>query len=174
MLYILLIFLIIIIILLLFKNNIESYENNKINVINANIKKYKEIMFNNNEKKLYKIGLNENIDIREEDCFDKCDHSNCLKMMNQKKILNQCLECNKQKNKCFNKSIIGGNCDDCSIENNEDKLDCYDVNNFGCPNPENINFSVGINPYYVQVNDNNLNSPYDKKCIFCWNILGNI
>ena len=141
---------------------------------NNSIKEYKDIMFNNDKRKLYKVGLSDNINILEEDCFDKCDQSNCVKMLNQKKILNDCLKCNIQKKKCFNKSIIGGNCDDCDIENIEDKLDCYDVKNFGCPNPENINYSSGIDPYYIQINDNNINSPYNKKCVFCWNILDNI
>jgi hypothetical protein len=171
MLYIILIFLIIIIILLLWKNNIESYENETINI---NINKYKDIMFNNNKKNLYKLALNDNIKIFQEDCFDKCDKSSCIKLYDKKKILNECLKCNIQNNKCYNKSIIGGNCDDCNVKNIEDKLDCYDVNNFGCANPKNINYSVGVDPYYIQLNENNISSPYNKKCVFCWNILDNI
>jgi hypothetical protein len=167
----------IILIFIFFNKNIENYDNNNNNnndTINININKYKNIMFNNDKKNLYKIGLNDNIKILKDDCFDKCDKSNCIKMFDKKKILDKCLKCNIQKNKCFNKSIIGGNCDDCDIEKIEDKLDCYDINNFGCPNPNNINFSNGIDPYYIELNDNNINSPYNKKCVFCWNILDNI
>jgi len=193
MLYIILIFLLlIIIILLVFKKNFENYENTinlqdnlfvnnelpydsgKNTTLNFDIKQYKQTILNNNKKKLYKIGLNDNINILEEDCFEKCDQSNCIKLNNQKKILKECLKCNIQKNKCYNKSIIGGNCNDCDIENIEDKIDCYDVNNFGCPNPKNLNYNTGVNPYYIQINDNNINSPYDKKCVFCWNIFDNI
>ena len=176
MLYIILIIILLIIILFLYENNIEKYENLNENstIINTDIKKYKNIMFNNNKKNLYKIGLNENIKIFEEDCFEKCDKTSCIKMLNQKKLLNDCLKCNNQKNKCFNKSIIGGNCDDCNIKDGDDKLDCYNINNFGCPDPKNINYDVGVDPYYFEINDNNINSPYDKKCVFCWNILNNI
>ena len=188
--FLLIIFLLIII--LLCKKNFESYENimnlsdnllmnnellddsGKNTTLNIDIKKYKQIMLNNDKKKLYKIGLNNNINILEEDCFEKCDQSNCIKLNNQKKLLKECLKCNIQKNKCYNKSIIGGNCDDCDIENIEDKIDCYDVNNFGCPNPKNLNYNNGVDPYYIQINDNNINSPYNKKCVFCWNIFNNI
>jgi hypothetical protein len=183
MLYIILIFLLlIIIILLLWKNKVEFYQNidgllhdsGENDILNVEIKKYKTIMLDNNKKKLYKIGLNDSITVTDEDCYDKCDQSNCIKMSDKKKLLNECLKCNIQKNKCYNKSIIGGNCDDCNIENIEDKLDCYDVKNFGCPNPKNLNYSVGVDPYYIQIKDNNINSPYNKKCVFCWNILDNI
>jgi hypothetical protein len=152
-------------------------KNQKENYQNIDIKSYKELMFKNyeeNNKNLYKIGLNNNIKIQEEDCDDKCDKQNCIKMHERKKILNECLQCNIQKKKCFHKSIIGGNCDDCDIDNIEDKLNCYDVNHFGCPNPENINDYNGISHYYIELNDNSINSPFNKKCVFCWNIVDNI
>lgn len=181
MLYIILFLISIIIILLICKNSLDSYENmqslNDIEenyVLNLDIKKYKKLMFNNNKKNLYKIGLDDSIIPTDEDCFDNCDKSSCIKMIDQKKKLTECLKCNIQKNKCYNKSIIGGNCDDCNIEKNEDKLDCYDVNNFGCPNPTNINYSKGVYPYYVKLNNNNSNFTYTKKCVFCSNILDNI
>jgi hypothetical protein len=166
---IILVIILIIFILLLCKNKIENFKN-----IDIQFDEYKNIMFKNDGKKLYKVELNDNINILEEDCYDKCDHTDCVKLYNKKKILKECLKCNIQKNKCYNKSIIGGNCDDCDIENIEDKLDCYDISNFGCPNPKNISYNKGIDPYYIEVNDNNINSPYSKKCIFCWSILDNI
>ena len=48
------------------------------------IKKYKEVMLNNNNEKLFKISLN-NIPILEEDCFSKCDKANCIKLDQLKK-----------------------------------------------------------------------------------------
>ena len=125
-------------------------------------------MFNNDKRKLYKVGLSDNINILEEDCFDKCDQSNCVKMLNQKKILNDCLKCNIQKKKCFNKSIIGGNCDDCM--KGETPIDCLRTDNFGCTNPANFNSFNGSYPYYFELPDYNITSPLDQKCVFCWQI----
>jgi len=135
-----------------------------------NLIEYQNIMLENNNKKLYKIGFNDNIKIYEEDCFDKCDMKNCIKLDDRTNLLDKCLKCNAEENKCFTKSIVGGNCDDCRNIKDEDKLDCYDINNFGCPNPKNIDLNKGIKPYYIQINDTNQSSPYDKKCVFCWNI----
>ena len=38
----------------------------------------------------------------------------------------------------------------------------------------NLQVNKGVSPYYVEVPDDNINSPYNKKCAFCWNILDNI
>ena len=135
--------------------------------------KYKKKMFLNDKQKLYKIGLAKDTPINREDCFDKCDARSCIQLDNMTKVLDKCIKCNGQKNKCFKKSIIGGTCDDCD-ESNEDKINCYELNNFGCANPNNLNDRNGTIPYYIEIPDNNLNSPYDKKCVFCWNILDNI
>lgn len=126
-----------------------------------------------NHKNLYKLMLSKDTDIQTEDCNDKCDQTNCIKLKDRLRILNRCIKCNKQKNKCFNKSVIGGNCDDC-IGDEEDKLDCYDINNFGCANNNNLQINKGVSPYYIEVPDTNINSPYNKKCVFCWNLLDNI
>ena len=138
------------------------------------IAKYKEIMKNNDKKKLYKIMLNKNISLNTEDCFEKCDRTQCIKMDQKQKVLDKCLKCNSQKNKCFSHSIIGGNCDDCDGLKEEDKIDCFNVQNFGCTDPYNIDSNNGVFPYYIEMPDNNLNSPYNKKCVFCWNMLDNI
>lgn len=132
-----------------------------------------ELFYIPNNKKLYKLKLSDDTKIQTEDCDDKCDQANCIKLKDKLRVLNECVKCNKQKNKCFTKSIIGGNCDDC-INDEESKLDCYDVNNFGCSNNNNLQINKGVSPYYIQVPDNNINSPYNKKCAFCWNILDNI
>jgi hypothetical protein len=135
-----------------------------------NLVEYQNIMVANDEKKLYKIAFNDNIKIYEEDCFDKCDLANCIKLNDRTTLFDKCLKCNVEENKCFTKSVVGGNCDDCKNVKDEDKLDCHDINNYGCPNPKNIDLNKGIKPYYIQINDTNPNSPFDKKCVFCWNI----
>jgi hypothetical protein len=166
------IFIIIIIILLFWIINyiIKKYEYFDIN-------NYKKIMVNNNNKKLYKISLDKNIQIYRDDCFYKCNKEDCIKLDNKVKLMEKCMKCNLQDNKCFNKSIIGGNCDDCSIKNIEDKIDCLSIENYGCVNPDNINDfkeNKGIEPYYIEIPDSNVNSPYNKKCVFCWDIMDNI
>jgi hypothetical protein len=165
-----LLFFIIIILIILYNKKYENF-------YSFDTKTYRNIMLNNNKENLYKIGLAENIKIYRDDCFDKCDSKSCIQLDEKKKILNKCLKCNNQKNKCFNKSILGGICSDCSIENIEDKMNCYEIGNFGCVNPDNLNNiqnNVGTDPYYIEVPDNNPNTPFNKKCVFCWNILDNI
>jgi len=164
MVYIIITILSIILIFYIF-NNILLFKKEDFNLI-----EYQNIMVANNEKKLYKIEFNDNIKIYEEDCFDKCDLANCIKLNDRTTLLDRCLKCNSQENKCFTKSVVGGNCDDCKNVKDEDKLDCLDINNYGCPNPKNIDLNKGIKPYYIQINDTNPNSPFDKKCVFCWNI----
>lgn len=134
---------------------------------------YQTKMLNNNKEKLFKIGFDKNIEIRRNDCFYKCNKTDCIKLDEMGKILDKCRKCNITHNKCFRKSIIGGNCDDCD-EANETKINCNDIINYGCPNPTNIDSNDGIDPYYIQLPDNNINSPYNEKCVFCWNISSDI
>lgn len=149
-----------IIFIILIKNkNIEYYKN-------ISIDEYHKIMRDNNNLKIYKIGLNDNLTINREDCFEKCDNAECTKMLEMDRILKKCISCNSQKNKCFTKSIIGGTCDDCN-ENKDEKMNCYDIQNFGCLNPKDLNNKNGVEPYYIEINNK-------KKCAFCWNILDNI
>jgi hypothetical protein len=169
MIYIILTIVLIILIFYIINNLILSKIKEYFNLI-----EYQDIMVANNEKKLFKIGFNDNIKIYEEDCFDKCDLANCIKLNDRTTLLDKCLKCNAEENKCFTKNVVGGNCDDCKNIKDEDKLDCYDINNFGCPNPKNIDLNKGIKPYYIQINDTNPSSPYDKKCVFCWNIQNEI
>ena len=152
--------------------NIRSENDSTIIENNKNKKMYKTIMRDSKQSEIYKISLDKNISLNQEDCYDKCEKSECIKMDAMKDVLRKCTQCNSQKNKCFNRSIIGGTCDDCI--DNQTKMDCYDIQNFGCTNPYNINDRKGVEPYYIQVNNNNVNSPYDKKCVFCWNLLDSI
>jgi len=134
-----------------------------------NLKQYKQLMLDNNKEKLFKKTLN-NIEILKDECFEKCDQSNCIKLDQQAKILKKCLTCNNQKNKCFNKTIIGGQCDDCDGVDIKDKFDCLSLVNFGCPNPENLDNKKGVEPYYFLLNNNSPTSPFNKKCVFCWQV----
>ena len=144
---------------------------------NFNTEEYKKLMLNNNKKNLYKISLDKNIEILREECYDRCNKQDCEILDDKTKWFKKCMECNIQDKKCFNKSIIGGNCDDCNIDNIEDKINCFSIENYGCPNPNNLNdlkINSGILPYYIEVPDNNVNSPFNKKCVFCWNLMDNI
>ncbi len=169
--------LIVIFVLLILYTFIHFLNKIYINKEDFEIKKYKEIMLHNDKKKLYKISLSEETEIMREDCNEKCNAQECIKLHEKTKLLGECIKCNMQKGKCYEKSIIGGVCNDCDIENIEDKINCLGIDNFGCVNPTNLNdigINSGIEPYYIEVPDNNPNSPYNKKCVFCWNILDNI
>ena len=137
-----------------------------------NSKEYKLLMLNNNKEKLYKISLDNNIPIEREDCYDKCNKNDCIKMDDKISTLSKCLKCNEQKHKCFKKDILGGSCNDCNGE--DEKINCYELQNFGCTDPSNLDSNIGINPYFIKVPDNSITSHYNKKCVFCWNILYNI
>ena len=170
MIFFIIIIIIIILLFIILNIYLKNYEN-------FDIDQYNEIMLNNHEKKLYNISLNKNIKILRDECFDKCDKEKCIILDNRIKLLDKCIKCNIQDNKCFNKSIIGGNCDDCNIKNIENKLNCSEIDNYGCPNPKslnNISDNIGVEPYFIEAPDNNLNSPFNKKCVFCWNIMDNL
>lgn len=171
MIYTLLLLIIILLLCFLYKYN---YYLNNYYIESFDISKYKEIMKNNNKKNLYKISLNPNISLNIEDCFQKCNNTDCIKMDTMSKVLDKCLKCNSQKNKCFNKSIIGGTCDDCDGIDINDKVDCFNLQNFGCTNPYNFDDNNGTFPYFIEVPDNNLNSPFNKKCVFCWQFQDNL
>ena len=139
----------------------------------VSVDEYAKTLKNNHEKELYRIGLAPNTEIYTEDCNLKCNATSCRVLDERTKNLDKCLKCNATKNKCFRKSIIGGNCDDCD-ESIEDKSDCYNIYNFGCVPPDNLDAVNGVKPYYIQVPDTNPSSPFNKKCVFCWNILDNL
>ncbi len=98
-------------------------------------------------------------------CDMKCGSAGCIQMKEMKKNLTKCIECH-QKGKCFHSSIIGGNCDDCL--DGETPINCNDTRNFGCAPPHNIQSYDGSLPYFISVPSKELNSPFDQKCIFCW------
>ena len=130
------------------------------------LKDYQNLMLNNNEKRIYKLHIKES-EVRDEQCFQKCNEQDCIKMESMKKNLKNCMEC-YQKGKCFKKSVIGGNCDDCMGD--EKPIDCLDTKNFGCTNYSNFNSFKGSPPYFFELQDYSVTSPFDQKCVFCWQI----
>ena len=147
------------------EKKIENEEKQKGNIYN--LKQYKQLMLDNDKKKMFKKTL-KGVDILVDDCFSKCNAQDCIKLDQKKRLIEDCFKCNKQKNKCFRKSIIRGNCDDCNGVDMKDKIDCSAINNFGSPNPENLDDLIGVSPYYFMLNDNSPVSPFNKKCVFSW------
>jgi hypothetical protein len=170
--YYFIIIILIFLFIIIYKNKIENFKNN--DIIRKEGQKeytfntYTSLLLNNNKKNIFKKKLNKNLERRRKDCLSTCSAADCLKMDQMTKLLKKCVKCNKQKNKTFKKSVIGGTCDD--YDGNSEKLDCNDVMNFGCINPNDMDSKNGVLPYYIQINDNNLNSPFNKKCAFCWQL----
>jgi len=157
-----------------FDNEMKDNEMKKNEMKQSKIKKYtlndyKNLMLNNDKKQLFKKTLNKNLKRYTKDCLSTCDDRECIKLEEMHKLLKKCIKCNKNKKKTFKKSIIGGICDDYDGKQDE-KLDCYDIMNFGCINPNDMDSKKGVFPYYVLLNDNNINSSFDKKCAFCWQL----
>jgi hypothetical protein len=150
--------------------NIPKYDffenenkNKKVSLI-----EYQNLISNdNNHSKIYKPKI-ELKNLKYEDCERQCGNSDCLKMREKKKILDKCFKCQNEEGKCFKKSITGGSCDDCGEDSK--KIDCLRTDNFGCTNPANFNDFNGSYPYYFELQDYDVNSPFDQKCVFCWQI----
>ena len=160
----LIIILFIIVILLLTNNNIEQYEKytNKIS------KKDLENKLLNIKNNIYNVSLSKNIKIQRKNCFQKCNYQDCVNFYHATQNYNKCIECQKNKNKCFKDLDTYGACDNCTKDLN--KNNCKNINKYGCTNPYNIFSNKGIQPYFIEVPSNNNNSPFDSKCVFCWNL----
>ncbi len=143
------------------KNSFENFID-KINL--SELRKKLTDNLNKNTVTVMKVP-SELIEKDEDTCDIKCDAQSCIQMKEMRKNLEKCIECS-QKKKCFRKTIIGGNCDDC--QPGETPLDCSDTRNFGCAPPHNIQSYEGSLPYFISVPSKDLNSPFDSKCIFCW------
>ena len=144
-------------------NNIREESSNSIGAL----KYYNNLVNRLNDGVLSKYKINDN-SVRYEDCFDKCDAQKCFELKERNRHFESCKECHKNPNKCFRKSIIGGNCDDCLKD--EKQIRCDNIFNFGCYNYKNLNSKTGVAPYYIQAKYFSPNSPYDEQCIFCWNL----
>jgi len=168
--YYLIFFLIILLISFLYykKTYNENFDNNNNNNNNGvSLKIYQDTLLKDTEhNNIYKprIPLKE---LKYEDCERQCDGRDCIKMREMKKTLDKCIQC-KAEGKCFKKSIIGGNCDDCI--KGETPMDCLRTDNFGCTNPTDFNKFDGSYPYYFELQDFTISSPLDQKCVFCWQI----
>jgi hypothetical protein len=165
--YYLLFFIIILLIAFLYykKTYNENFDNEYKNGVSLD--KYQDILLKDKDhKNIYKpsIPLKE---LKYEDCERQCDGRDCIKMRERKKTLDKCIKC-KEEGKCFKKSVIGGNCDDC--RKGETPIDCLRTDNFGCTNPANFNNFDGSYPYYFELPDYSISSPLDQKCVFCWQI----
>lgn len=153
--------------LIIYKVKYMENENKKIEGFELiNLDNLKGILVRNlqmNTGTIIKIPMEQ---VETEDCDLKCDAENCKIMKEMKKNLTKCVECHKNPKKCFRKSIIGGNCDDCLPD--EKQINCSDTREFGCAPPDNIQSYNGVLPYFINIPSSDLNSPYDKKCVFCW------
>lgn len=179
MIFEIMVLLIFILLFLLYYNNyfFEYYDNINNQPQIVDVDTYKKLMLNNDKKHLYKVGLSKEMTIYTDDCNEKCDATKCTMLNERTKSLNKCIECNSQKYKCYRnniESITGGSCEDCSIENIKDKLNCFSTTNYGCPPPNDLNSVNGVRPYYIQVPDNSPVSPYNEKCVFCNNIFDDL
>ena len=137
------------------------------NFENINLKDLqKKLVFGLNESKVTILKIPPNLIETDTDACDlKCGAQECIQMKEMKKNLTKCIECH-QKGKCFHSSIVGGNCDDC-LEG-EIPINCNDTRHYGCAPPHNIQSYDGSLPYFITAPLQELNSPFDKKCIFCW------
>lgn len=166
--YIFLIFLIVF--LFIYLNKYEKFVNyqNKTKPLIFDKNQYNNFILKNQDK-VYRVNLIKNKeDIN--DCYKKCNFSDCLKLEFMKKKYEKCISCQKNNsNKCFNNLPSNGTCDDCG--ENLNRFNCNDINKFACPNLKDVYNINGIEPYYLQViNEKNITSPYKQSCLFCWNL----
>ena len=125
-------------------------------------------LFLNNKNHIYKLNIVKN-EKDVEECFKKCDFNDCLKLKIKKKNYNNCIQCQKNNNKCFNNLSTGGLCDDCG--DNLKKFNCHDIKNYACPDLKDVFNNKGYAPYYLEIIDKNkISSPYNQSCLFCWNL----
>lgn len=148
--------------------NQNKYDNNNELKENFDLVQWKNKLINNLTNAVATKLKIPNESIKTEDCDSKCDASDCKIMRQMKKNLQECVKCHENPKKCFRRSIIGGNCDDCLKD--EKQIDCSSTKEFGCTPPHNVFSYDGSLPYFIEIPDDNLNSPYDKKCVFCWQI----
>ncbi len=141
---------------------IEYFEKKEI----SNPIEYSALLYKNLENGiLTKLKLHDK-DVRREDCDEKCGAKECKIMYERRRNLDECKKCHKSgSNKCYRKSITGGNCEDC-LEG-EKQIKCEDVSNFGCVNPQNFFSKIGVDPYYVIKTSFSQNGDISQECRFC-------
>jgi hypothetical protein len=157
----------IIILVLIFIRKYNIYEIEKFSNIVLSQKKFNKFILNKTSNTSYKVGLKD-VKIQRENCFDKCGAEDCIKLYMKTKNYKRCTECQKDENKCFNKLYTLGDCNMCG--DNLKRMNCNHKNDIGCTDPNDIFGLEGVEPYYIEVPSNNSNSPFDKKCVFCWQL----
>jgi len=156
--------LMIIFILLNFKNNYTKNET----FLNVNQSQLNNL-FLKNKNTLYKVNLKKQKLTNINECFKKCNFQDCLKLKKMQEKYNQCMTCQIDDNKCYQNLLDNGNCQSCG--NVLNKFNCQDLNYFSCPQINDIYNKKGKEPYYLEIiNQHDITSPYDQKCLFCWNL----
>ena len=131
-------------------------------------KKFDKFILNKPNNISYKVGL-KNIKIQRENCFKKCGVENCTKLYMKRLNYTNCKKCQKDKKKCYDNTLYTvGACNMCG--NNLKKTNCNHKNQIGCTNPNNIYGLEGVEPYYIEVPSKSSNTPFDTKCVFCWEL----
>ncbi len=125
---------------------------------------YKDLLFKNLERGVLTKMKIKPSDVQREDCPEKCGEKECKIMYEQKRNLDACNMCHKNKKKCYKKSITGGNCEDCL--DGEVQMKCNDVSNFGAPNPSDLFSKNGVDPYFVIKTTFSPNSDMSQECRF--------
>ena len=134
-------------------------------------KEFDDLMINNKKSdynKLYNVSLGNKIKIQRKDCFRKCDYQNCVELYDKIQNYEKCKKCQEDNSKCYKDLITYGGCDNCSKYVKKNK--CNSVDKYGCPDYNNLYNNNGVKPYFIEVPSKSSNSPFDTKCVFCWNI----
>ncbi len=129
---------------------------------------YKDLLLKNLERGILTKMKIKPTDVQREDCAEKCGEKDCKIMYEQKRNLDACNMCHKNKNKCYKKSISGGNCEDCLDD--EVQMKCNDVSNFGALNPNDLFSKNGVDPYFVIKTTFSPNSDMSQECRFSYDL----
>ncbi len=176
--FILLISILILIVIYIYINKYKSngkkeyFLNEEENINNikeiSNPIQYKDLLFKNLEHGVLTKMKIKPSDVQREDCAEKCGEKECKIMFEQKRNLDACNLCHKNKNKCYKKSITGGNCEDCL--DGEVQIKCNDVSNFGALNPNDLFSKNGVDPYFVIKTTFSPNSDMSQECRFSYDL----
>ena len=164
---ILILFILFIIYILLNKSILkEDFYNNEEEI--SNPIQYKDLLFKNLERGVLTKMKIKPFDVQREDCDEKCGEKDCKIMYEQKRNLDACNMCHKNKKKCYKKSISGGNCEDCL--DGEVQMKCNDVSNFGALNPNDLFSKNGVDPYFVIKTSFSPNNDMSQECRFSYDL----
>ena len=134
----------------------------------SNPVQYKNVLLKNIENGILTKMKIKPSDVQREDCPEKCGEKDCKIMFEQKRNLDSCNLCHKNKNKCYKKSITGGNCEDC-LEG-DIQMKCNNIYNFGAQNPNDLFSKNGVDPYFVIKTTFSPNNDMNQECIFSYDL----